>query len=223
MASQKEIQEQNAKIALFRSQMTHIVSQMEELFAAVNESRSSAAISIGTEKVERDMVGAEMVAKRALKDAQDAADTGFVNGVPATFDDVKALTVRLGKAIDAYTKTVDAWNATFLTDQLVPLVNSVRESVTAIVQGVAGTVGLARYLPYALVGGAVLLFVVPPLLRLIRAGRQGGADAILDTGIDQLESGRRVLRSAGSAAGRGAQLYLTKGMAGGPKARRSKR
>lgn len=223
MASQKEAQEQAAKIALFRSQMTRIVVQMEELFAAVTDSRTTAVITFGTAKLEQQLAISEMTVKRVLKEVQRASETGFVNGIPATFDDVRSLTLKLGKAVNDYTKKIDEWNNVFLTEQLAPLVTGVREAVSGIVAGVAGAVGFARYLPYVLVGGAVLLFVVPPLLRTIRAARRSGGEAALDTGIDELEATQqRVVsagRSAGQLANRGAQLYLTKGMAGSSRRR----
>ena len=190
MASQKEIQEQAARIAIFRSQMNQVVAEVTALFDAVDESKLTAIVSFGTAKLERDLAATEKAARLSLARAQAAADTGFIGGVTATFDQIKELTIDMGNAVNAYAKAVDAWNKIFPSETLAPILASVRDAVKNVVTGVAGTVGLLRYLPYMIVGGAVLFFVVPPLIRTIRAGRRGGADAALDVTAQEIDATR---------------------------------
>lgn len=69
----------------------------------------------------------------------------------------------------------------------------------------AGVVGPAVWvmqnLPYILVGGAFLFFVVPPALRSIAAYRRGGATEALDTAAQSIEAGRgRIATGAKVAA-----------------------
>ncbi len=227
MASQKEIQEQAARIAIFRAQMNQVVAEVTALFDAVDESKLTAIISVGTAKVERDLALTEKAARLSLARAQAAADTGFIGGVPATFDQIKELTVDMGNAVNAYAKAVDEWNKIFPTETIAPILASVRDAVKNVVTGVAGTVGLLRYLPYMIVGGAVLFFVVPPLLRTIRAARRGGVDDALDVGAGQIENARaaigRQYAQKQELATQAAKLYFTKGMVNGAPAGRRRR
>lgn len=225
MASQKEIQEQAARIAIFRAQMNQVVAEVEGLFNAVAESKGFGVFIPAN--IDRALSMTEKNAKLALARAQAAADTGFVNGVPATFDQIKEITLQLSTAVDEYTKAVDAWNAVSYSEYLVEGVQAVRSAMLGIVKGVTGTVGLLRYLPYIIVGGAILFFVVPPLLRTIRAGRRGGVDEALDVSAGQIEAARaaigRQYAQKQELATQAAKLYLTKGMVNGAPAGRRRR
>lgn len=74
----------------------------------------------------------------------------------------------------------------------------------------AGVVGPAVWvmqnLPYILVGGAFLFFVVPPALRSIAAYRRGGATEALDTAAGSIEAGRSNIAKGAKVAAKAALL-----------------
>jgi hypothetical protein len=106
-------------------------------------------------------------------------------------------------------------------------VNAALDAIMALLKGAAETVKKAgewlEYLPYILVGGIVLFYVVPTVLKARREG-SAGLEADLRAGRSRIESGARAAGSAAVKAGKaGAAAYTGNPallMSGSPRIRR---
>ena len=63
-----------------------------------------------------------------------------------------------------------------------------------------------KNLPYILVGGAVLFFVIPPAFRALAAYKRGGAADALDTAAGSIETGRGRIAAGAKVAAKAALL-----------------
>jgi hypothetical protein len=188
------IAEQQARIAIFQNQMFAFARQADALFRAVDSAKPEFVIVFDPAGVAK-LDALQAQAQAAVAAAYNAAYTGVVNGRNATYDDIVKLVQQLNTAITAYAQWVDKANSSTITALIGSTLGATLSALSALVAGVgAGISSLAKIIPY-LPWIAVGIFVLPPVLRIIQAGRRGGADAALDESASRLERGRDSLKS----------------------------
>jgi hypothetical protein len=72
----------------------------------------------------------------------------------------------------------------------------------------------ATFLPRLLMWGAIgigAIFVLPPLLKIVLAGRKGGVDAAIEQTVQTAEGAQRVVKSGAALVARGAAAAASGG------------
>lgn len=193
------IAEQQARIAIFQNQMFSFARQADALFRAVDEAKPSYVIVFDPAAVAK-LDALQARAKASVAAAYAAAYSGTVNGRTATYDDIVGLVRQLNTDITAYAEWVDKANASSLTATVGNALGATLSALSALVAGVgAGISAFGKVIPY-LPWIALALFVVPPVIRIVQAGRRGGTGAALDETASRLESGRDRLKSGAKTA-----------------------
>lgn len=156
---------------------------------------------------------------------EEAVRNGTIGGQPITGEKAAKLSEMAGKLVNNYADGVQAMAqyspTSILKNALVSVASDLAQIANALFDlarkiikaladvggGVADTVGLLKYLPYVVVGGAVLFFVVPAVLRYRREG-EAGLEAELRAGAGAVGRGAKAAGRGLVRAGRaGVALY----------------
>ena len=139
--------------------------------------------------------------------------------------DMANIYIRMGKTLDLYrsalklSQDLNIWNqlkSVFVAvfNFIVDIIKGLAEVVRGVVKFVAGVASSLTWIPWVLGGAAMLFFVVPPVIKLIRAKRRGGTDALLEESEKLLESGKENIKSGAKKgalfAKNAAKAYATK-------------
>jgi hypothetical protein len=193
------IAEQQARIAIFQNQMFSFARQADSLFRAVDSAKPEFVIVFDPAGVAK-LDALQAQAQASVNAAYNAAYTGVVNGRPATYDDIVSLVRRLNTDLTAYAEWVDKANSSTITARIGSTLGATMAALAALVAGVgAGISNLAKIIPW-LPAIAIGIFVVPPVIRLILAGRRGGTDAVLEESATGLERARDSFKSGAKKA-----------------------
>ena len=128
------------------------------------------------------------------------------NGKQRTGRDLANIYVRMGKTLDYYrqalklSKEANIWSSVksffaAIFNLIIDLLKTLGEVVAGLLKVIQGGATLIGALPIILIGGAILFLVVPPALKLIRAKRRGGTDALLEESERLLEAGKENVKS----------------------------
>ena len=147
----------------------------------------------------------------AFAAALEIARSGFYNGVPMTLQSLPV-------AMASVYKGLAEWLVKYA--ELVRRYNKGGSSAWAgkAASGIAGvaaglwdfTTAPFRWLKWGLIGVGVL-FIAPPIIKIILAARKGGVDAALEESARAAEAGKSVVKSGASLATRAAAAAATGG------------
>lgn len=194
-----------AEMADFRALISEVVNETKRQLDIVKANEASVSTASGDVKAKLRDANEKLTV--ALRTANDAVTSGFFRGNPlesGSISDIKkALAYWLRTYADAvreYNKGgLAAWAGT-AADVLVGLAKKLWSAATL----------LPRLLMWGAIGvGAV--FVLPPLLKIILAGRRGGADAAIEQTIQTAEGAQNIVKSGAMLAARGAAAAASGG------------
>ena len=194
-----------AEMADFRALISEVVNETKRQLDIVKANEAS--ISTASGDVKAKLRDANEKLTIALRTANEAVTSGFYKGSPlesgAISDIKKALAYWLRTYADAvreYNKGGLAVWAGKAADVLVGLANKLYSAAT--------------FLPRLLMWGAIgvgAVFILPPLLKIILAGRRGGADAAIEQTIQTAEGAQSVVKSGAALVARGAAAAASGG------------
>lgn len=180
------------------------------VFQKIEDAKESPLVvtTLGREKlVQVDAAKAEFQA--VLATLKDFADTGLIDGVLPTLDQLGRVLSLLDTTSRNYQQLVSEWNDTLISNKINKFVASgvdeafrLMTSLRSTINSVTGTgIDFIRYLPWIL----GVIFLGPPLIRLIRAGRKGGTEAFLTETESTLQAGGESIKRGAIEAARAAR------------------
>lgn len=133
-----------------------------------------------------------------------------LDGQLVTGEAVNDLIQKISGDLRLLTETVQAWNAASPLGQIAAYLGKLGDATIGAFNALAdfglslssSASAIAKWLPWVILGAIAL----PPLIRIILAGRRGGTSAALEETAGQIETGRR---KAGEAAGKAAKGAVT--------------
>lgn len=152
--------------------------------------------------------------ERQLKAAFDSAlevGRGYYNSIPITLSTIStamsATNKQLAEALLKYAAVVERYNKGGTAAWAGKAAAGLKTAAAGLWDIATGPM---RFLKWGLIGLGVL-FVAPPLIKIILAARRGGTDAALTETVRAAEAGQGVVRSGASLATRAAAAYASGG------------
>lgn len=194
-----------AEMADFRALISEVVNETKRQLDIVKANEAS--ISTASGDVKAKLRDANEKLTIALRAANEAVTSGFYKGSPLESGTISDIKKTLAYWLRTYADAVREYNKGGLAvwagkaaDVLVGLANKLYSAAT--------------FLPRLLMWGAIgvgAVFILPPLLKIILAGRRGGADAAIEQTIQTAEGAQSIVKSGAALVARGAAAAASGG------------
>lgn len=194
----------SAEITVAQAQMNTFAGRVKALFKSADDAKKTAFIAFGTGDLEQRLTVTRDNVERDLVDMQRFVQRGVIANEAATRDGVAGLVRRTIADLDAYGKAVSDWNKIFPSEKLAGVLSNIGTAAADLLSGLGGLISTGakalNWLPW-IVG---LIFLGPPLIKILLAAKSGGTEGALRETGGTLERGRasvtRGARNAASAA-----------------------
>jgi len=194
-----------AEMADFRALISEVVNETKRQLDIVKANEAS--VSTASSDVKAKLRDANEKLTVALRTANDAVTSGFFRGSPLESGSISDIKKSLAYWLRTYAEAVREYNkgglaawAGTAADVLVGLAKKLWSAAT--------------FLPRLLMWGAIgvgAVFVLPPLLKIILAGRRGGVDAAIEQTVQTAEGAQNIVKSGATLVARGAAAAASGG------------